>query len=81
MQVAPQRERREVHARMRLLRPAEVAERLGVSRSEVYRLVEVYGLPAVRLADRALRIPEEELEAWVSSRRVRGGELLEEGDR
>ncbi|HXF35853.1 MAG TPA: helix-turn-helix domain-containing protein [Actinomycetota bacterium] len=55
---------------MRLLRPAEAAQVLGVSRSEIYRLVELGVVPAVRLAPRVLRIPEDELAEAIARRRL-----------
>jgi excisionase family DNA binding protein len=46
-----------------------VAERLGVDRTTVYRLIHENELPAVRLRrgpKRApLRVPEDEFEAWL----------------
>jgi excisionase family DNA binding protein len=53
----------------RLLTVPQVAERLGVDRTTVYRLIHEKELPAVRLRrgpKRApLRIPEDEFEAWL----------------
>jgi excisionase family DNA binding protein len=59
-----------IHATIpRLLTVPEVAERLGVDRTTVYRLIHENELPAVRLRrgpKRApLRIPEDEFEAWL----------------
>jgi excisionase family DNA binding protein len=39
------------------LRPIEVARLLGVSRSEVYRLIRTGRIPSVRLAERVVRVP------------------------
>jgi excisionase family DNA binding protein len=56
----------------RLLTVPEVAERLGISRVTVYRLIHERELPALRLRSgpkRApLRIWEDELERWLDSR-------------
>ena len=62
----------------RLLRPREVAELLGCSRSAVYELVRRDVLPHIRL-DGMVRIPAPELEEFIRAR-IRGGEP-EEGDR
>jgi excisionase family DNA binding protein len=49
-----------------LLRPAEAAEILGVSRSKLYELVAARKLPSVRLDDgRLIRIPLSALKALV----------------
>jgi excisionase family DNA binding protein len=49
-----------------LLRPAEAAEILGVSRSKLYELVAARKLPSVRLDDgRLIRIPLSVLKALV----------------
>lgn len=55
---------------MRLLRPAEVAELLGVSRSEVYKLLSLGRLPHVRLSERVVRVPEDALREFIQSRIV-----------
>jgi excisionase family DNA binding protein len=47
-----------------LLRPAEAAELLGVSRSKVYQLLAVGTLPRVRVG-LSLRIPTKALQRWV----------------
>jgi len=54
-------------AEARLLRIPEVAARLRVSRDTVYRKIAAGQIPAVQLGDRraALRVPEDELEAWI----------------
>jgi excisionase family DNA binding protein len=57
-----------------LLRPAEVARLLGVSRPEVYRLIRAGKIPAVRLAPRVLRVPRRALEDTLA-------QLLEGGAR
>jgi excisionase family DNA binding protein len=45
----------------------EVAERLGVDKSTVYRLVQAEQLPAIQLRGRGstVRIDEAEFEAWL----------------
>ena len=47
-----------------LLRPSEAAELLGVSRSKLYELIADGNIPTVQIGKR-LRIPVEELEAWI----------------
>ena len=59
-----------------LLKPTEVARRLGVSVPTVYRRIQDGSLPAVRLGhdERApLRVPEYELEAWLYGERTSEG--------
>jgi excisionase family DNA binding protein len=52
--------------RGRFLRVPEVAERLGVNRSTVYRLVQDRSLPAIQLRKNGtVRIDEAELDAWL----------------
>jgi excisionase family DNA binding protein len=53
--------------RGRLLRPTEVARRLGVHRNTVYRLIESGQLPALQLGGRGytVRVDETELEQWL----------------
>lgn len=50
--------------RSELLRPAEVAEMLSMSRSKVYALVAAGRLPAVR-AMGSVRVPRRALSAWI----------------
>lgn len=54
-----------------LLRPAEAAEAIGVSRSRTYELIASGELPSVRVGT-SVRVPVAELEAWIRSR-VTGG--------
>ena len=61
---------------MTLLRPAEQAARLKVSRATLLRLTEEEGLPCVPLLIRAgkrriLRYDAEEVEKWIAGRRER----------
>jgi excisionase family DNA binding protein len=57
---------------MRLLRPNEAAERLACSRSAIYALIRTGTLPHVRLSAGIVRIPEDELEAFLRAR-MQGG--------
>lgn len=57
---------------LRLLRPDEVARLLSVSRSEVYRLIQLGRLPHLKLSERVLRIPERQLREFIHAR-VKGG--------
>lgn len=54
---------------LRLLRPGEVAELLGVSRSWLYAAAQEGRIPCVRLggADGPVRFRLDELEAWIAS--------------
>jgi excisionase family DNA binding protein len=54
-----------------LLRPAEAAELLSISRTRVYELLAGGELPSVRLG-RAVRVPATELRRWVEERSARG---------
>lgn len=49
-----------------MLRPAEAARLLGISRSHLYRLAAAGSIPAVRLGT-AIRIPRAQLVAWIAS--------------
>lgn len=53
-----------------LLRPTEAAEALGVSRSKVYELIAAGTIPSVRIGGTSVRVPAEELRAWVSRQAV-----------
>jgi excisionase family DNA binding protein len=57
---------------VRLLKPAEVAEELGVSRSWVYAAAEDGRLPSVRLGgpDGPLRFVPEDLHRWLQDARA-----------
>jgi excisionase family DNA binding protein len=54
---------------LRLLRPGEVAELLGVSRSWLYAAAQEGRIPCVRLggADGPVRFRRDALEAWIAS--------------
>jgi excisionase family DNA binding protein len=49
-----------------LLRPAEAATALGISRSKIYDLLSRRVIPSVRL-DGSIRVPAIQLQAWVES--------------
>jgi excisionase family DNA binding protein len=55
-----------------LLRPAEVAELLGVSRSWLYAAVQTGRIPSLRLggADGPVRFRPQELDEWIADSRV-----------
>jgi excisionase family DNA binding protein len=55
-----------------LLRAAEVARVLGVGRSKAYELMSNGDLPVVRMG-RVVRVPSDELVAWIRSRTMRPG--------
>ena len=48
-----------------LLRPAEVAEALGVGRSKAYQLIASGVIPSISL-DKSRRVPAEALRKWVT---------------
>ena len=50
-----------------LLRPAQVAELLGVTRSRVYQLIAAGTIPVVRVGG-AIRIPQAAGEEWLKRR-------------
>ena len=53
----------------RMLRREEVEERVGISRSAIYRLMRAGEFPAPqRVGLRAVRWRESDLEAWLASR-------------
>jgi len=64
---APDADRRSTTVRHQqlLLRPTEVAEMLGLSRSKIFELLAAGELPVVRIG-RATRVAREELERWVA---------------
>ena len=47
-----------------LLRPAEVAESLGIGRSKVYELISSGQLPSIRIGG-SLRVPIDKLTHWI----------------
>jgi excisionase family DNA binding protein len=52
----------------RLLTAHVVAERLGLSTETVLRWARAGDLPAIHLSNRAIRFPEDQLEAWLQER-------------
>jgi excisionase family DNA binding protein len=50
-----------------LLRPAEAAEAIGVSRSRMYELLASGELPSIRVG-RTVRVPVAALHAWIAER-------------
>jgi excisionase family DNA binding protein len=54
-----------------LLRPAEVAEILGLGRSQAYEMIATGVLPSVRLGKRSVRVPVEALKLWVAEQMSR----------
>ena len=49
-----------------LLRPAEVAEALGIGRSKVYELIHAGELPSIRIGG-SIRVPLDRLASWIES--------------
>ena len=58
-------------SRLSLLKAAEVAQILNISRSLVYRLMQTGELPSVRLG-RALRVNPSDLEQYLASKTFGG---------
>ena len=54
-------------AKLHLLKPAEVAAALGVSKGRVYSMLSAGQLPLVRIG-KSVRCPSEELAEWIRSR-------------
>ena len=50
-----------------LLKPIEVAELLGLSRSKVFEMLAAEELPVVRIG-RVIRVPREQLDEWIEDR-------------
>ncbi len=50
-----------------LLRPAEAAEAIGVSRSRMYELLASGELPSIRVG-RTVRVPVAALQTWIAER-------------
>jgi len=50
----------------------EVARMLQLSRRTVYGYVKKHGLPVIKLAGGALRVPAEEFKEWLSRQREEG---------
>jgi excisionase family DNA binding protein len=59
-----------VRAPTRLLRAADVAERLAISQKSVYRLAHQGELPSVHLTGRVVRFDEAEIEQWLEGRKA-----------
>jgi len=54
-----------------LLRPGEVADLLGVSRSKVYELIATRVIPTIQVGSRA-RVPLHALREWIDRRMANG---------
>ena len=54
-----------------LLTPEQVAKRLAVSRTTVWRLMKSGALPSVSIAGSIRRVDESDLDRWIESRRQR----------
>ena len=51
----------------RLLKAREISDLTGVSRTAIYRMMETGVLPVVRFGERAVRVPQSAVEAWIDS--------------
>jgi len=52
-----------------LMKVPQVAERLNISLAQCWRLIANGTIPSVRLSERVVRIDEDELEAWLTSKK------------
>ena len=57
-----------------LLRPAEAADAIGVSRARAYELIAAGVLPSIRIGT-SIRVPVDALRAWVDRRLEERAEL------
>ena len=55
-----------------LLKPAEVAAMLGISRSSTYELIAAGAIPAVRLSEKIIRVPRASLNDWIAAKVAEG---------
>jgi excisionase family DNA binding protein len=55
----------------RLLKPAQVAGILGVSRAWIYELIALDAIPSVRIG-RTVRVPADSLNEWIHKRKTAG---------
>lgn len=53
-----------------LLTPVEVVELTGIGRTRVYALIAGGELPSIKVG-RSVRVPAEELRAWISAQRAK----------
>ena len=61
----------------RLLRREEVESRCGIGRSTIYRWMRLGRFPEpVKVGPRAVRWPESEIEAWLTTRPRATGEVV-----
>lgn len=51
-----------------LLKPTEVVEALGLSRSKVYQLLAAREIESIRIG-RSVRVPVEAIQAWLAKQR------------
>jgi excisionase family DNA binding protein len=58
----------EVQRLSEFLRVCEVAERLGLHKATVYRLMSQGEIPSVRIGPRVLRVPSGALQEWATDR-------------
>jgi excisionase family DNA binding protein len=55
-----------------LLRPKEVGETLGVSRTRVYQMLATREIESIRIG-RSIRVPVDAVETWISEKRSSDG--------
>jgi excisionase family DNA binding protein len=66
-------------ARSPLMRVAEVAEVLGLSRKRCYELVAAGAIPSVRVSQRSIRVPRVSLDAYLAALAERSTLALQPG--
>jgi excisionase family DNA binding protein len=54
-----------------LLKPAEAADAIGVSRARVYELISAGVIPSIKVGA-SLRVPVKQLEAWIDAQSAAG---------
>lgn len=59
-----------------LLRPAEVAEILGMGRSKVYELLASGALPCIKIG-KSVRVPVDTLRQWVATQAAENESIAE----
>ena len=61
------KEKRQLAMIVKLLKAAEVAEILGVSRTQAYRLMQMGEIPSVRFGQRTVRVRPEDLKRYIET--------------
>lgn len=59
-----------------MLRPAECAEAIGISRSKAYELISSGAIPSVTVGG-CIRVPVEQLRTWIAAQTTGGSQRPE----